>query len=185
MGRRSSIARLPPEIREAIGRLRNGGRTIEEILAKLRELNAEVSRSALGRHVKQLDAIAADINRQRVLAEAIIARFGDQPDDRSARLNVELLHALLTKLMITEDGDTVSLTPQDAKFIAEAIQRSAAGQKLDADRILKIRQEAAKAAANKAETAVKEQTEKHGFKLPAEALKAIREQVYGIVDRPA
>ena len=63
MARPSSISRLPPEIREAIGALRQDGRTIDEILAKLRELApaAEVSRSALGRHVQVLDRIGEQL----------------------------------------------------------------------------------------------------------------------------
>jgi len=56
MARMSTVDRLPPEVRELIERLRGNGRTIDEILAKLRDLDAEVSRSALGRHIKLLDA---------------------------------------------------------------------------------------------------------------------------------
>ena len=59
MARPSTIQRLPTEVRELIAELREEGRTIDEVLEKLRELRLDVSRSALGRHVKQLDAIGA------------------------------------------------------------------------------------------------------------------------------
>ena len=61
MGRKSSITRLEPEIRDFIGKLRDQGRTLDEIMKELRKLDLDEypSRSALGRHTKQLDAIAA------------------------------------------------------------------------------------------------------------------------------
>jgi len=67
MARPSSIERLPAELRELIGHLRERGRTIDEILAKLAELDVDVSRSALGRHVQHLDA-AGDVGLARELA---------------------------------------------------------------------------------------------------------------------
>ena len=65
MPRRSTIKRLPKAIQERIGELREAGRTIDEILAKLAELDVEVSRSALGRHVKALEIGRASC-RERV-----------------------------------------------------------------------------------------------------------------------
>ena len=52
------MKRLPEKVREEIGRLREKGRTLDEILAYLKTLGAEVSRSALGRYTKNVDAIA-------------------------------------------------------------------------------------------------------------------------------
>ena len=63
MPRPSSISRLPAEIRDKIGALRAEGRTIDEIVAKLEELNVDVSRSALGRHCKRLESVQANIRR--------------------------------------------------------------------------------------------------------------------------
>ena len=57
MARTTKIKRLPKEIRDEIGRLRENGRTLQEIMAKLRELDVDVSQTTLWRHVKQLDAI--------------------------------------------------------------------------------------------------------------------------------
>lgn len=183
MGRQSSIKRLPPEIRELIGELRGQGRTIAEILAKLQELLGDdaPSQSALGRWTKQLDAIAEEVNRNRHIAEALVERFGERADNRAARMNIELMHAMITKLMFNDEGSTVELTPQDAYFLGTSLQRLAAAQKLDQERTLKLQQEAAKKAADRAVKAADEQARKAGHTLPPEALTAIREQVYGIV----
>ena len=47
-----------------------------------------------------------------------------------------------------------------------------------------MRKEIAELAADAAREAAKEQAEKHGGRLPPEALRVIREQVYGLVDPP-
>lgn len=183
MVRKSSIDRLPAELKELIGSLRRGGHTIDEILAKLRELDAGVSRSALGRHVKEFDKIAEEIERSRGIAEAIVARFGDAPESRTARLNIELMHAQMMRLLTAgEEGEAVKLEPQDAYFLATALQRLSTAAKTDTDRELKLRREIAAKAADEAVTAVREQSAKTGVIVPPDVLKAIREQVYGIVD---
>lgn len=48
-----------------------------------------------------------------------------------------------------------------------------------------MRKEIAEFAAEAARKAAKEQIEKRGGVIPVETLRAIREQVYGIVDEPA
>lgn len=184
VGKPNTITRLPAEIRELIADLRDHGRTIDEILAKLRELQVGVSRSALGRHTRELDAIAADLRKSRAIADAIVEGLGVDPDNRTARLNVQLMHSQIMRLLTPDDDGAVTLDATGASQIATALQRLASAEGLDAARTLKLRKELATKAASKAEIAVKEATERHGFKLPAETLKVIREQVYGIVDHP-
>ena len=59
MARPSSIDQLPETVRAEIGRLRQNGRTIDEILAHLRKLDgiAPISRSALGRHLQHMEKL--------------------------------------------------------------------------------------------------------------------------------
>jgi hypothetical protein len=142
MSRPSSIDRLPPDMRELIGSLRREGRTIDEIMSKLRELAADVSRSALGRHVKELDAIVAEIQRTRTIASAIVEKFGDASESKTARLNIELMHGLVMKLMTQgEDGGPVKLDAQEAYFTATALQRLAQASKADVEREVQIRKQ--------------------------------------------
>jgi|SRR6266404_1401463 len=139
MGKPSTIDRLPDEVREQIGVLRQQGRTIDEILAKLRELDVDVSRSALGRHVKQLDAIGEEIRRSRGIAEQLVQRFGEAPENRTARLNIELMHGLVMKLLVGEDGAAVNLDGKEAFFIASSLQKLAQAGKQDVERESKIK----------------------------------------------
>lgn len=160
----SSIDKLPPEVRELIGQLRAEGITIDAILAKLHELGADVSRSALGRHIKGLAEVGEQLRRSREIATALVSRFGEEPDNRVARLNIELMHGIVMQMLTSaaedETGEPgpVSFNPEEAMFLARSLQSLASAQKSDADRTLKVRQEVAKEmareASRKLETAV-------------------------------
>lgn len=109
----SSIDRLPQETRELIGLLRTAyGRTIDEIMDKLRELEPEKlgedglpSRSAIGRHVKRLAEVGDTMRRSRVMADALVKNFGEEPDDRLARVNMELLHDITFRMLTAAEPD--------------------------------------------------------------------------------
>lgn len=181
MGRQSSIRRLPPEVREVISELRDRGRTIDEILGKLHELDVSVSRSALGRHVKQLDAIGAELRRSRMVAEALVKRYGEAPESRTAKLNIELMHGLISKLMFSEDGEQVELDPKEAMQIATAMQKLAQASKQEVDREALLKREFAQKVDRKLAEAEAELTGDAGPAAdPREVLRRIREDVYGI-----
>ncbi len=113
-------------------------------MAKLRDLGAEISRSALGRHVKQLEAVGEKIRRSRDVAEALVKKLGDAPESRQARLNIELMHTLVLDLLTGgEDAESVTLDPEQAMMLGRALRDLAMAQKADADLTLKLRQELA------------------------------------------
>ena len=174
MARPSSIDRLPPELRELIGDLRERGITIDEILAKLGELGAEVSRSALGRHVKELDQLGERIRRSREIANALAKRLGDAPESRQAQVNIELMHTVVMDLLTPDEEGKVSMDAEQVMLLSRSLQALTSASKSDADLVLKIRQEAAKQAA----TAAEKVTKAHG--LSAETVQAIRASILGI-----
>lgn len=158
--RPSSIDRLPAEIRERIGSLRREGATIDEIMAKLEELRVDVSRSALGRHVKSLAQIAARMRESRAVAESLVAQFGDEPDNRLARVNLELMHSVVMQTITaaapdpeTGEMQPVTFDPEQAMFLSRAMQSLASAEKTNSDRIIKAREMATKDAAKKVESA--------------------------------
>ncbi len=186
MPRPSSIDRLPPEVRELIGKLRRDGRTIDEILGKLTELDApgaqQISRSALGRHVKGLDQVAEEIQRTRAVANAIVDRFGAEPENKTARLNIELMHSLLMKLMMGDGEKPVELGSQDAYFLGTALQRLSQAAKIDVDRDAKIRERVKAEMAEKTTAAAQQATgtlKRAG--LSAETIATIEREILGIV----
>lgn len=145
MTRPSSIDRLPEEVRAQIGRLRGQGRTMEEILAHLRTLDVEISRSALSRHLKGFEAIRERMELSRNLSRALVDQLGDQTDNRLQQLNLELMQGvvmqIITGALQQQDGETtgVNLSPQDAMFMSRTLQGLASAAKIDAERIIKIR----------------------------------------------
>lgn len=159
MARPTKIDRLPDELKDMIGRLRDQGRSIDEIFAKLQEIDEDidVSRAGVGRHVKKIDAIGSRLRESRAVAEAVIAKLGTSPDNRTARLNIELMHSNLMALLAGEDeeGGAIQLDPKEAMFLAGALKDLASAAKTDQDRELKIRQEVAKEAAKVADKAIK------------------------------
>lgn len=175
MARPSKIDRLPPEIREEIGKQRSNGRTIDEILAKLRELNiVDVSRSSLGRHVQDLDKLAEQLQHSRATAEALVARFGDAPENRAARLNIELLQSVIMRLHVTEDGTLPQFDAKEINFIADALHRLARASKDDADLQAKLQKQATERAAAAAEKIAKARG------LSVDTVEAIKSEILGI-----
>ena len=184
MARVTKIARLPPEIRDLIGRLRDNGRTGDEILEKLRELDADVSRTRLYEHLKQWDKVRDRLHASKAAAEAIMARLEvEGADDRVARLNIATLHANVMQLFAGEDGEPVVLGPKDAKLISETLRNLASAAKSDQDRIVALKKELAKETAKTVEKVAGEAAAAGKPLDGAEVLRKIREDVYGIFER--
>lgn len=182
MARPSTIDRQPPEIREEIGRLRREGRSIDEIVSHLRKLGVDdISRSALGRHTKEIDAVIADIQRHRAMAEAIANVFGDEAESKALRANVEVLQALISRTASAGPGEGASFEPKEVHALSAAVNQLSAAAARDTDRMLKLKRELAKQvvdAVDKGEAALADTRAD-----PAEVLRKIREDVYGIFDR--
>lgn len=177
MGRKSTIARLPPEVRELIGELRRKGRTLDEIMEHLRQLDVEVSRSALGRHTKQLDAIADHMRKSQDMARALTERFGDDGIGDMARLNLQIAHGLLMRLMYSEDGEEIKLDPKEAMFLTSALKNVTSASKTELDRATKVRSEIAARAEAVAEETVSA-LKKAG--MTAETYDKIRANILGV-----
>lgn len=143
-----------------IGDLRiEHGWTIDEIRAKLVELGQGVSRSALGRHVKSLEEIGAQLRHSREVANALVGQLGDAPEDKTAGLNIELMHSMMLRLLTATndegDGQPLLLDPESVMFMARSLQSLAGARKTNVDTTFKIRDEATKAAAKAVDTAAK------------------------------
>lgn len=155
----SSIDRLPEEIRESIAGLRRDGRTINEIMDHLKALQVEVSRSAVGRHVKSMAQIGEEMRRADAMAQFVAKEFGQDADDRVGRANMRILQGaileLITERELDEDGQPVRLSTKEAGQLALSLQRLISAQGMDAERQLKLRKEFAAEASRKLDAAVK------------------------------
>jgi hypothetical protein len=190
MPRPSKIDRLPPEVREEIGRLRANGRSIDEILAKLRELEADVSRSALGRHVQRLDQLGEKLRRSRAMAEGLARGLGERPADEVTRANIELMHDALFNLLqdaaLAEDGEegegadirAMVRNPMGAKLIAEALERLTKASRGNVQFVEQIEQRVAARSKAEAAQAVEKAARARG--LSAETAEVIKAAIFGV-----
>jgi hypothetical protein len=178
MRRPTKIERLPADVRDLIARLRDAGRTIDEIRDKLLELDVEVARSTLGEHVQKIDAIAARVRESRAAAEAIMARLGEGGEDRTARLNIELMHAGVMQLLSGGEEGPITLDPQSAMFLSRALRDLAAAAKQEVERQIRERNEFAEAVADEVERIATDQG------LDKATIEKFRRGVLGIVGTP-
>ena len=92
---RSSIARLPPALREAVDAAIADGATIDEITARIRADGGACSRSAVGRYVKNM----RDLIRQQQEAdranEAWVRALGARVQGRAGLILIETLRTLV------------------------------------------------------------------------------------------
>ncbi|MEL7784072.1 phage protein Gp27 family protein [Citromicrobium bathyomarinum] len=178
----SSIDKLEPEVRELIAHLRiDKGYTIDEVK---RAVEAEIgkerapSRSALGRHVRQLADVSADLRETQVYAEALAKEAGGKTGTQLLDMNTQLLQANMFKLMLAEkDGEGIQLGPKEAKEFSEALRNVALARKNSLELVEKA--EARAAAKATAEAAEKATTAARTKGLSAETVDAIRFAVLG------
>jgi hypothetical protein len=152
MARPSKVDRLPGDIREAISKLRETGHTLDEIMAELQQMGLEEgelpSRSGLHRHIQGLDALAERLQRSRTIAEALVRKLGDAPENRTARLNIELMHSVVTDLMLAvgsnAEGDgaqPVTLDAETVHFLSKSLDHLARASKSDAELTVRIKRD--------------------------------------------
>lgn len=137
MARLSSIDVLPEAVQAEIGRLRRNGRTIDEILAHLRTLDgiAPPSRSALGRHIQDVDTMFAQIRASRQAALVLTSGTDDVPDSALARANIEMVHAAVMELqMAALSGEKLDVGA--VKTLAQSLDSLGRATKANVDVLL-------------------------------------------------
>ncbi len=116
-------------------------------------------------------------------ANALVNQFGDQPDNKLAQANIELMHSVvmqtLTHMEEDEDGNVrpLMLDPKEAMFLASALSSLSTAAKSTDDRLEKAEKRAATKAT--AEAAQKAVTAARAQGLSADGVAAIRHAVLG------
>lgn len=183
--RPSSVDKLPQEVRDEIANLRGAGHTIDEILAALRELHsAEISRSALGRHIKSMEEVGRDIRQSREIAEMLVRNLGDEPESRMVQANIQLMHSFIMKLIIGKEDEgreaieAIKRDPQSIMMLAKSLDHLTRSSKTDADFVAKV--EARVEARIRTETEARLKTVVKEKGMTAETASIIRNRVLGM-----
>lgn len=178
MPRKSSVKRLSVEIQTAIQKLLETGHTLDEILAHLGELGADVSRSALGRYAQEYQHVAAKLREAREITTAFAAQLDDMPNDMG-RVTTQLLHTIVFKVLMRQaEGEEPDASAGDLMFLAKAIKDMASANKTSADLEIKIRDRAREEALRDAAKVVESAGREKG--LTAETVKAIKASILGV-----
>lgn len=128
----STIKRLPPDLRAAIEEQIAQGRTLDEVTAAVRDMGAEVSRSAVGRYKVRLDKILERSRATREIATVLANTVGRGGTGELIRGNAELLHSiLLSAVDAVSEGENV--TSKDAMMLSVALEKLASAAKKGAE----------------------------------------------------
>ena len=172
---RSSIARLPPELREAVDAAIADGATIDEIADLIRGEGGACSRSAVGRYTKNVrDLIRRQQETDRGI-EAWVRALGERTEGRAGLILIETLRSLTLAALADLSGREEPVSTAELARLALVLKRIEGTDKLRLQR----EQAAAKAAraAPGAGQAPGQAPPRKG--LSPEAVAAIREAVEG------
>jgi hypothetical protein len=175
MGRRSSVKDLDPRIKaEVDAALRDDRLTIDEIVALIREAGGDVSRSAVGRYKQTFEQGMEVYRASQQMAQAWGKRMEEEPEGSTAQLARSVLGsvALHTGQAMMQSGD--AMPAGEVMFLAKALDHLSRAELSDTQRILRIRQEVAKAASVVAAKEVK------AAGLSDAAAEAIRQKILGV-----
>lgn len=156
MARPSSIDRLPRQLRDLCLRLIRDGATIHQITDKLNELDADVSKSAVGRYVKSAREQMHRYREAQEVAGAWVAQLGENPQGDVGALLAEMLKTVAFQTLgsmgdaqADEDGKGAP-KPMDIMLLAKAIRDLEATSKANIERRAAIEKAAIEKAAKKA-----------------------------------
>ena len=169
---RSSIARLPPELREAVDAAIADGATIDEITALIRGEGGACSRSAVGRYTKNVrDLIRQQQETDRGI-EMWVRALGERAQGRAGLILIETLRTMTLSTLAELSKREEPATPEELSRLSLVLKRIEGTDKLRIER----ERAAAKAAAKAAPGAGQAPPRKG---LSPEAVAAIREVVEG------
>ena len=177
---RSSIARLPPELREAVDAAIADGATIDEIADLIRGEGGACSRSAVGRYTKNVrDLIRQQQETDRGI-EMWVRALGDRAQGRAGLILVETLRTMTLSTLAELSKREEPATPEELSRLSLVLKRIEGTDKLRIERERAAAKAAEKAAAKAAPGAGQAAGQAPVRKgLSPEAVAAIREVVEG------
>ncbi|WP_421780739.1 phage protein Gp27 family protein [Kiloniella litopenaei] len=186
MARRSTIEKLPTDLREEInGFLMAKGRSVDEFTEYLQELlnplGIDISRSAAHRHMSKHDIIAQRMRESRELATTFAKQLdedalkGDQGQFLIQALQTLINQNMMAKLSSEDDSET---STKELMILARALKDVIGSKKLNDEAMRKVREEVFEATkAEAARTAEKVATQAG---LSAETVLSFKESLLGI-----
>lgn len=187
MGRQSSIDKLDPKLKhECLRLIREGGHTVDELLAHLQGLGAPIKRTALADYKKRMESSLAKVREAQEVAGVWVKDLGEDPESKTGQLIVELLKTVAFRTLADMQGQESGAEAEELMLLAKAVKDMMGAQKTDLDFRSKLKvewkRELAERAAAAADAAVAEAKQSAGQSgLTEDAAQRIREIVFGVV----
>ncbi|URX63265.1 DUF3486 family protein [Luteibacter anthropi] len=166
MGRRSTIDQLPQDLADLCHRLIRDGRTIHEITDALNQLDADVSKSAVGRYVKGAREQMEHYREAQLVAGQWVTQLNENPGGDVSALLAEMLKTVAFRTIadigtadgpVGKDGKPQPPKPMDIMLLAKAIRDMEASTKASIERREQIERKALQRQAEKAEKVAQKQ----------------------------
>lgn len=151
MGRRSTIEQLPRELADLCHRLIREGRTIHEITDALNQLDADVSKSAVGRYVKGAREQMEHYREAQAVAGQWVSQLSEAPGSDVSALLAEMLKTVAFRTIadigsadgpVDKDGKPKQPKAMDIMLLAKAIRDMEASTKASIERRERIERQA-------------------------------------------
>ena len=168
---RSSIARLPPTLREAVDAAIADGATIDEITALIRGEGGTCSRSAVGRYTKGMRDLIRQQQETDRANEAWVRALGARAQGRAGLILIETLRTLTLSTLADLSKREEPVSTEELARLALVLRRIEGTDKL------RLERERAAAKAARAAPGAGQAPVRKG--LSPEAVAAIREAVEG------
>lgn len=153
MARKSTVAALPKALVDACNGLIRDGRTIDDILAALQGLGADVSRSAVGRYVKSARESLDKYRQAQEVAKVWVDKLEAEPNGDVGRLLPEMLRVVAFQSLSAMGESDKPAKAMDVMLLAKAIRDVAGTAKtqLEVEKQLRAMRAELKAAAKDVE----------------------------------
>lgn len=171
-------SKLPEDLRQELDRMiAFGGLSVDDVWAWLRERGSEASRSAVHRHMQNVQEAASEIRKSREMASVFAQNLG--PDIAEGNLGqalTEIVQSIVFRQMLPKlsNPDAELDSFKDLAFLGKMTKDLAHADALNADRILKVRKEAMARAA--------EEVKKVGDEIgaPKDMIKKFEKAILGV-----
>ena len=130
MAQRSSIERLPDDIRDKLHELLRDPRVTQ--LEATKRINAileeegvpdRVSKSAVNRYAGKMEEVGAKLRQSREIAKMWIGKLGAAPQGEVGKLLNEMIRTLAFEMTLNLSEGTIEAEPKMLKDLAIAIER--------------------------------------------------------------
>lgn len=123
MGRKSSIDRLPADVRSHIERrLRENRLTLDELIVDLQQhfpAADKPSRSAIGRYKVSFDQMVRRLREQEAMSRLLVEELGENPDERAGALMVQSVTTLVNHATFAAQNEE-DVDIEDVRKLARA-----------------------------------------------------------------